>query len=105
MTIFLGTALSLVTGGRRTARVNLRFTSPVFLNFWKRFRYMRRTFQLQGDERKNGVAVLQPKKRGDEDEELVRLDTELAPMNKESDRLGGCPNDSQRATININEPT
>ncbi|XP_070382666.1 sodium/iodide cotransporter-like [Dermacentor albipictus] len=105
MTIFLGTALSLVTGGRRKTRANLQYTSPVFLNFWKRFRFMRRTFQLQGDERKNGVAVLQSRRRGDEDEELVCLDTELAPVNKDSDRVGGWPNDLKRPTINISEST
>ncbi|KAL1417998.1 hypothetical protein MTO96_005985 [Rhipicephalus appendiculatus] len=42
LTIILGTALSLWTGGHKTAHRNVRLTSPVFLNIWKRFRCLRR---------------------------------------------------------------
>uniref|UniRef100_A0A131YFC0 Sodium dependent multivitamin transporter n=1 Tax=Rhipicephalus appendiculatus TaxID=34631 RepID=A0A131YFC0_RHIAP len=46
LTIILGTALSLMTGGHKTTQRNVRLTSPVFLNIWKRFRCLRRTMTV-----------------------------------------------------------
>ncbi|KAL1418001.1 hypothetical protein MTO96_005987 [Rhipicephalus appendiculatus] len=80
LTIFLGTALSLLTGGHKTAKRNVRLTSPVFLNVWKRFRFLRRTMALQGDEIKNKPTLIQPEKRDDENEKDRNYDTELHPI-------------------------
>ncbi|XP_075559934.1 sodium-coupled monocarboxylate transporter 1-like [Dermacentor variabilis] len=46
LTILLGTTLSLVTGGAKQSTANLRFTSPVFLNFWRRFKFFQQALQL-----------------------------------------------------------
>ncbi|XP_077489859.1 putative sodium-dependent multivitamin transporter isoform X2 [Amblyomma americanum] len=56
LTMLLGTTLSIATGGARYSRRNLRLTSPVFLNFWRRFRRLRSILQLDevmGDYAKN----------------------------------------------------
>ncbi|XP_049274504.1 uncharacterized protein LOC119402898 [Rhipicephalus sanguineus] len=78
--IFLGTALSLLTGGHKTASRNLPLTSPVFLNIWKRFRFLRQTITLQRDEIKGGPSILRANGRGDEDEKNPHLGAELLPI-------------------------
>ncbi|XP_075727804.1 sodium-coupled monocarboxylate transporter 1 [Rhipicephalus microplus] len=84
LTIFLGTALSLLTGGHKTAKRNVRLTSPVFLNIWKRFPRLRQTMTLQEEEIKNGPFLLQPNGCEDENERSPHLDAELVPIYKGS---------------------
>ncbi|KAL3199993.1 hypothetical protein MRX96_013385 [Rhipicephalus microplus] len=84
LTIFLGTALSLLTGGHKTAKKNVRLTSPVFLNIWKRFPRLRQTMTLQDEGIKNGPFLLQPNEREDQNERNPHLDAELVPIYKGS---------------------
>ncbi|XP_075532309.1 sodium/iodide cotransporter-like isoform X2 [Dermacentor variabilis] len=86
-TIVLGTAVSLLTGGRQNANRNMRLTSPVFLNFWKRFEFMRRTFLLHEEEITYDAVKLQ--QRDDlEDDEFSSLDKKLSPAIKGQDIYG-----------------
>ncbi|XP_037582048.1 sodium/iodide cotransporter-like [Dermacentor silvarum] len=80
-TIVLGTAISLLTGGRRNAKKNLHLTSAAFLNFWKRFEFMRRTFLLHEDEIRHDAIKLQ-QRDGHEDDEYSSLHKELSPTYK-----------------------
>ncbi|XP_075559932.1 sodium-coupled monocarboxylate transporter 1-like [Dermacentor variabilis] len=45
LTLLLGTIFSLATGGARKAQRNLKLTSPAFLIFWYRFKFLRPAFQ------------------------------------------------------------
>ncbi|XP_077490846.1 putative sodium-dependent multivitamin transporter isoform X1 [Amblyomma americanum] len=47
LTILLATMLSFITGGVKNAKNNVRFTSPVFLNFWKRFAFIAENCELE----------------------------------------------------------
>ncbi|KAL1418004.1 hypothetical protein MTO96_005990 [Rhipicephalus appendiculatus] len=77
LTIVLGTAFSLLSGGHRDARRNLRLTSPAFLDFWKRFGFIRRTFLLEEEEMKHDATMLE-RKQQECDNECTRLDKELS---------------------------
>ncbi|XP_077492211.1 sodium-coupled monocarboxylate transporter 1-like [Amblyomma americanum] len=73
LTMVLGTALSLMTGGGQNAERNLRFTSPLFVNFWRRFRFLRNKFQIEETEMKNSIKKIRYY-QGHEDEQAA-LDT------------------------------
>ncbi|XP_037525057.1 putative sodium-dependent multivitamin transporter [Rhipicephalus sanguineus] len=81
LTIVLGTAFSLLTGGRRDAKRNLRLTSPAFLDFWKRFELIRRTFLLEDEETKHDATMLERKEEHCDDD-YARLDKEMSPAYK-----------------------
>nr|XP_050032887.2 uncharacterized protein LOC126529325 [Dermacentor andersoni] len=63
LTIFLGTAISVLTGGVKTCKDNLSLTSPLFLSLWRRFKFLAQIIQVD-KEAKNGHGKLLP---GDED--------------------------------------
>ncbi|XP_070389766.1 putative sodium-dependent multivitamin transporter isoform X2 [Dermacentor albipictus] len=73
LTLLLGTVLSLVTGGERTARSNVPLTSPIFLKLWARFKFFRHMLMLDDDKVDNGAHVLRQREREDDS-------TEVSPM-------------------------
>ncbi|XP_075539510.1 uncharacterized protein LOC142574271 [Dermacentor variabilis] len=73
LTLLLGTVLSLVTGGERTAKSNVPLTSPIFLKLWARFKFFRHMLMLDDDKVENGAHALR-QREGQEDI------TEVSPM-------------------------
>ncbi|KAK8759349.1 hypothetical protein V5799_003017 [Amblyomma americanum] len=65
LTIFLGTTLSLATGGVAQSRKNLRLTSLFVLSFWLRFKFFRRI--LQCDDERNWNITKASFKQEDQD--------------------------------------
>ncbi|XP_077491896.1 sodium-coupled monocarboxylate transporter 1-like [Amblyomma americanum] len=79
VTLTLGTALSLVTGGVQRAPKYMHLTSPLFLNFWRRFKFLRQAVHLDGREAGNGTKVAPGQHY---EEECVALSSELAMHNE-----------------------
>ncbi|XP_065280772.1 sodium-coupled monocarboxylate transporter 2-like [Dermacentor albipictus] len=63
LTIFLGTAISVLTGGVKTCKDNLSLTSPLFLSLWRRFKFLAQIIQVDKEARNGHGKLL----RGDED--------------------------------------
>ncbi|KAL1476563.1 hypothetical protein MTO96_018402 [Rhipicephalus appendiculatus] len=63
LTMVLGTALSILTGGVETCKGNLSLTSPFFLNLWRRFKFLGEMIQIDKEATNGGVTLL----RNDED--------------------------------------
>lgn len=80
MTITLAVVLSFATGGIQRARKKLRFTSPLFTEFWKKFKLIGEEYEVSAPRTLNGVVV--SKNRSDDDER-TKLGTELTPVYKE----------------------
>ncbi|KAL1443459.1 hypothetical protein MTO96_045991 [Rhipicephalus appendiculatus] len=76
LTLFLGTVLSLATGGATTIQQNLHLTSPLFLKMWRNFTFFRRKVELQ-----ERVAKKSTNRLGQQcDDECTTLRPELSPM-------------------------
>lgn len=80
MTITLAVGLSFATGGIQRARKKLRFTSPLFTEFWKKFKLVGEEYEVSAPRTLNGVVV--SRNRSDDDERM-KLGTELTPVYKE----------------------
>ncbi|XP_070379719.1 putative sodium-dependent multivitamin transporter [Dermacentor albipictus] len=77
LTILLAMVLSFATGGRQKARNKLRFTSPVFIDTWKRFKFISQKFDV---ETSKAFKISGDKS---EDDEHTALGAELSPVLKE----------------------
>ncbi|XP_077527919.1 putative sodium-dependent multivitamin transporter isoform X2 [Haemaphysalis longicornis] len=83
LTLFLGTLFSLATGGMGSCTKNLPLTSPLFIRFWKRFKFFDEKFQCQEEKRRDFRA-----KRAEQpcEDELVALSAPL-PASNNNDEL------------------
>ncbi|XP_070389762.1 putative sodium-dependent multivitamin transporter isoform X2 [Dermacentor albipictus] len=70
LTLLLGTTLSLVTGGDKTARNNVPLTSPIFLKLWARFKFFRHMLRLDDGKVENGAHALQQREREEDSSEV-----------------------------------
>lgn len=75
LTLLLGTVLSLVTGGDKTARNNVSLTSPLFVKLWARFKFFRHMLKI-ADEKVENEAHALPQREVEEE------NTEASPMCK-----------------------
>lgn len=82
LTITLAVALSIATGGRQKARNKLRFTSPMFTKFWKKFKFVGQKFEV-AETSKAFTGVIMTGSKSDDDER-TKLGAELLPISKES---------------------
>lgn len=80
MTITLAVGLSFATGGIQRARKKLRFTSPLFTEFWKKFKLVGEEYEVSAPRTLNGVVV---SRNMSDDDERMKLGTELTPVYKE----------------------
>uniref|UniRef100_A0A6M2D123 Uncharacterized protein n=1 Tax=Rhipicephalus microplus TaxID=6941 RepID=A0A6M2D123_RHIMP len=81
LTILLGTALGVLTGGVKACGNNVSLTSPLFLNLWRRFKFFANIIQVDKESKNGGSTLL----RNDED---VREKTSRVtkPRNSEEEK-------------------
>ncbi|KAL1445528.1 hypothetical protein MTO96_044968 [Rhipicephalus appendiculatus] len=98
LTIILGTAFSLLTGGARNVKNNLHLTSVCILSIWRHFKFFRRILQNEEANSVDGKKELAGN-RGDE--ESVPL-TDFAPRNTAEEMArtdGGTDSKSVRQVV------
>ncbi|XP_077552186.1 sodium-coupled monocarboxylate transporter 1-like [Haemaphysalis longicornis] len=82
LTIVLATIFSLASGGTKEAAENSQLSSPVIINFWRRFTFLRRVLQPHHEEKKGNDAVKSSCKSYEA--EYAVLGMELSPMSEEN---------------------
>ncbi|XP_075724237.1 sodium-coupled monocarboxylate transporter 1-like [Rhipicephalus microplus] len=58
LTILLGTALGVLTGGVKACGNNVSLTSPLFLNLWRRFKFFANISQVDKESKNGGSTLL-----------------------------------------------